>query len=374
MKIQLLSAATAVSGKPTATPYGTITVVAKSNLVASVKASGSITTVAVANLLDGETFTVNDGVNAATTFEFKVTAPHTVTPGNVAVDVTADTTADNVRDRIITAVNGVATLDITAADGGAATVDLTNDLGGAAGNTTSAETVANATFAVTDMEDGVDGETVRIIDGSGNDVTFEFDHDGDGLHSGNTEVDISAATTQEEVRNALKTAIDAVVTAEDLVLTTANISTTGIRLTIAKGLEGVITETVANAGFVVTPKIDRTRGAPLRKGSSVGDGLRTEDEALLLLRSTAGSGTMTCTGKLWGYSRLTTEWHPLGTGAAAADKGLINDGYALGETDADLIQHSEIVKGIVGFDEALLELTAIGGTSTAISAWLVSRR
>lgn len=118
-------------------------------------ATGTITTIAQASLVDTETFTLDDGVNTPTVFEFDV-VPNGVTPGNVVVDVSGDTTADDVRDTIIAAINGVSTLDISAVTGGAATVNLQNDLGGTAGNTTSSETVANAGFIVTNMTGGLD--------------------------------------------------------------------------------------------------------------------------------------------------------------------------------------------------------------------------
>lgn len=120
-------------------------------------ATGSITTVAVASLVDGETFTLDDGVNTPVVFEFDVT-PDGVTPGNVVVDVSGDTTANDVRDTIISVINAVdrSTFTILASDGGAATVDLVNQTGGTVGNTTSAETVVDGTFAVTNMAGGAD--------------------------------------------------------------------------------------------------------------------------------------------------------------------------------------------------------------------------
>jgi len=117
-------------------------------------ATGSITTVATASLVDGETFTLDDGVTAVT-FEFDKT-PDGVTPGNVAIDISALTTADEVRDAIIGAIQGTGGFGITAADGGAATVSLTHIAGGTIGNTTSADTVANAGFIVTNMAGGLD--------------------------------------------------------------------------------------------------------------------------------------------------------------------------------------------------------------------------
>ena len=97
-------------------------------------------------------------------------------------------------------------------------------------------------------------------------------------------------------------------------------------------------------------------------------------EAGLLLYSTAGSGTMTCTARLWGYHPIGEGmWFPMGAGADAT-KGVINATVAMGETAADKIRHMETV-ALPGFVSRLyLEVTAIGGTSTAVTAELVVRR
>lgn len=116
-------------------------------------AVGSITTIVVANLIDGETFTVDDGVNTPIVFEFDDNGVYTA--GNIPVDISAIATANDVRDAIIIAVNGVgATLLMTATNGGAATVTLTQDFGGTHGNTTQTETVADGGFAITNMAGG----------------------------------------------------------------------------------------------------------------------------------------------------------------------------------------------------------------------------
>mgnify|MGYP001570413081 FL=1 len=243
MNIQLLTAATATNGY----------------------ATGSMTTVAKANLVDTETFTLHDGV-ASYVFEFDV-AGNGVTGGRTAVDVSLDTTADQVRDRVITAINGTAIL-ITASSGGAATVSLVNDRFGSVGNTTSAETVADAGFALTDMTGGVAG--VRLRD-----------------------------------------------------------------TTAARELAG--------------------------------------DRGRVVIKSTAGSGTLTATFRLWGKADAVGIWCPLGTGTDA-NKGKLNAAVACGETSADVIAHSEVVEGLECVDSMALEITAIGGTATAVSAWLVARR
>lgn len=97
-------------------------------------------------------------------------------------------------------------------------------------------------------------------------------------------------------------------------------------------------------------------------------------EAALLVYSTAGSGTMTCTCRLWGYHPGPAAWFPLGTGTDGA-KGIINAGSATGETGSDVVRHCEVLSlaGIAG-SRLYLEITAIGGTSTSIEAAIVVRR
>ncbi len=119
----------------------------------TVAATGSITTVAGASLVDAQTFTLDDGINPATVFEFD--SGGGVTGANVAVAFTGGDTATQVRDAIIAAINGVgAGLRITASPGGAAVVSLVNDALGKAGNVTITETVVNAGFIVAGMSGG----------------------------------------------------------------------------------------------------------------------------------------------------------------------------------------------------------------------------
>lgn len=113
--------------------------------------TGTITVVAVASLADGDYFTLNDGVNPAVLFEYDVTGDG-VTGGRTAIDVSALTTATEVRDATISAINGVgALLAITASSGGAATVNLVMDDETAGAATT--ENVADAGFLVTGLSE-----------------------------------------------------------------------------------------------------------------------------------------------------------------------------------------------------------------------------
>ena len=118
--------------------------------VEPVAATGELTTVTGANLVDTETFTLIDADGTTVVFEFDSGGGITA---DVAVSFTGGDSADTVRDSIITAIAG-ATIDITATDGGAATVTLTQDGAGILGNTTIAETVANTGFVATSFTGG----------------------------------------------------------------------------------------------------------------------------------------------------------------------------------------------------------------------------
>lgn len=122
---------------------------------AGVKATGSITVPAGGggSLVDGETFTIDDGVNTPTVFEFD--SGGGVTSPNVAVAFTGGDSQAVVRDTIVSTINGVATLLITAAPGAAGVADLTADNFGTLANNTITETVADAGFLVTGMSSGV---------------------------------------------------------------------------------------------------------------------------------------------------------------------------------------------------------------------------
>ncbi len=151
---------------------GDITIAAAPNNVlnllidgVSAAASGTINVVAGASLVDGETFTLNDGVNTPTVFEFDDDA--SVTAGNVAVAFTGGDTTAQVRDAIIAAIAGVgAGLAITASSGGAAAVHLVNDALGVAGNQSITETVANAGFTVIGMTGGDGNISIPITSGN----------------------------------------------------------------------------------------------------------------------------------------------------------------------------------------------------------------
>ena len=138
---------------------GTCTVGCSTSITAAA-ATGTITPGAGApgDLLDDETFTLNDGTHPAVVFEFDEAASGDgVTTGRIAIAFDVAGTPDALQAAIIAAINGVAdtTLAITAAPGTAVpNVALTNQVPGTAGNQTSGETVANATFMISAMAGG----------------------------------------------------------------------------------------------------------------------------------------------------------------------------------------------------------------------------
>lgn len=122
------------------------------------QAIGHITTIDPANIVDGETFTLNDGVNPAVVFEFEKVGG--VGGGSVAVDITAAVDADDVRDAIVSAVNGAASLAISASPDGSGLVFLQNDNVGTAGNQTIINGVADSGFITQGMSGGLSSGSV----------------------------------------------------------------------------------------------------------------------------------------------------------------------------------------------------------------------
>jgi hypothetical protein len=203
---------------------------------------------------NNETFTVNDGTNPATVFEFKVDSSFVATGGGVeVVDVSADTTADQVAARARTAINSVvAGLTVTALAPSGAVMVLRNDAIGTAGNASNAETVANAGFSLTNMTGGAAGvdnsETFTVRT-----TVFEFKVDSSFSAAGGgvLVVDLTGGTTAAQTATAMRTAINTAA-----IGVTAAGSTTNVALTaVNPGTGGnayQIAEAVADAGFVIS--------------------------------------------------------------------------------------------------------------------------
>jgi len=126
------------------------------------KATGTIQFIAKANLVDGETFVLDDGANPAVTFWINQSGTYTPSGGyddtNIEVDISGDTTAGEVAITGKAAINGITTgLLITGGTITAAELALENDNFGTAGNQAITETVTDAGFTVSGMSGGTDG-------------------------------------------------------------------------------------------------------------------------------------------------------------------------------------------------------------------------
>lgn len=118
------------------------------------KATGRITAIGGALIVDGEQFVLDDGVNPAVTFEFDSNVSVAETPTLRAITFAGTETATAMRALIYAAVNAAPALNITASVSGTTYVDLVNSVGGAEGNVAITETVTNVGFVVTGMTGG----------------------------------------------------------------------------------------------------------------------------------------------------------------------------------------------------------------------------
>lgn len=125
-----------------------------------------------------------------------------------------------------------------------------------------------------------------------------------------------------------------------------------------------------------------TNGQP----SAATDGIQLPSgahRAALLLDSTAGSGTMTVTIRIWGYEPETGKWYPLSVGAASAEgdtaneAGWMNAGNPIVEIDTNELRHYEVIEDLGHFERIYAQVVAIGGTATAVqleALWDWTRR
>jgi hypothetical protein len=98
-------------------------------------------------------------------------------------------------------------------------------------------------------------------------------------------------------------------------------------------------------------------------------GIAEATTATVLVTGT-GTGALSVTLKIWGYSPVSGEWHPLGTATSDANRGRLNEQNAIGGTNT--IRHAELVQGLGAFTRFYLEVVAISGTECAVDAWLVA--
>ena len=137
-------------------------------------------------------------------------------------------------------------------------------------------------------------------------------------------------------------------------------------------------ELLASVTAENSPPSSLTSGVAVDQIVSAFGGIIPDDLTLLLV-STAGSATMSCSARLWmkfgTLAGLTVigAWAPAGVGTGAA-KGLINAGASIDETGVDMLRHAEPVGLVAHAERVFIEITAIGGTDTAVRVFLVGRR
>jgi hypothetical protein len=104
--------------------------------------------------------------------------------------------------------------------------------------------------------------------------------------------------------------------------------------------------------------------------SALGAYGKIPDKIRVAVASTAGSGTMTVTLRVW--LRAANIWFrakDLNASSAAPHTAV-----AIAETSADAIQYSEEVTGIACADRIFLEIVAIAGTLTAVTGYALVGR
>ena len=128
-------------------------------------ARGSITVVPTAQLVAGQVVVIDDNEGNVDTFEFRP-AGGAPSGGNIAVDLTGLTTADQVRDAFIAAHTGSGTTNITLSVGGSALVSAVHGTAGGVGNVAITHTVTDPGFAVVGMRGGGYSIVLTNLNGS----------------------------------------------------------------------------------------------------------------------------------------------------------------------------------------------------------------
>ena len=130
---------------------------ASCTVVQNAHATGLILPANGADTVDGDTFTIDDGINPPVTFEFT-----NATPQGTNVKIGPFNNGDTntaMRTKIVTAINGVAgTLLVTAANSTGALISLTHDRATTLGNQAIDEQVSSPNFHVFGMSGGQAGD------------------------------------------------------------------------------------------------------------------------------------------------------------------------------------------------------------------------
>lgn len=246
---------------------------------------------------------------------------------------------------------------------------------------------ATGTITVVAVASLADGDYFTIIDSKGRTWVFEYDVTGDGVTAGRVQVNVSTDTTATHVRDRTITAINAATAVEggvtEAIDITAAIGGSAVINLRAKspGTVGnrTITENVANAGFTVSGMsgaIDALTSYAAESAVLIPrpkQGYLTDTALLEFYTVAAASVTQTLSARVWGRSRGTGEFYPLGIGVSA-NRGLINDGITIDELGTDDIHHAEPLDLTDDLDALFIQIVTLGGTGTLLDCWLTSGR
>ncbi len=95
------------------------------------------------------------------------------------------------------------------------------------------------------------------------------------------------------------------------------------------------------------------------------------DAGIILVNSTAGSGTMDVTVRIWCYSYLNFTWHPMGSDdTTVTNRGMLNDKFKIEEDIADKLAHTEPIIYLSGFDRIYAQIVAVNNAT--VDVWLNS--
>lgn len=136
---------------------------------------------------------------------------------------------------------------------------------------------------------------------------------------------------------------------------------------------GAKVETIKDETFTIELLASATAANGAPSGASAGidcNALRRgsiPDAIRVGINSTAGSGTMTVSLRLWQYSGEV--WFV--AQALAADPATPYTAGTIPETSTDSIAYSEWVYGLSGAARLYLEIVAIAGTDTAVTGYAI---
>jgi hypothetical protein len=341
---------------------------ASASVPTAVAATGTIVTVPGADLVDGDTFTIGDGAGGTVTFEFSSGAA--VTFGHSRIGFTSSDSPAQVKNSVITAVNG-ASLAVTASSAGFAVVSLVNDTADSTGNVPITETVSDPGFTVLGMSGGggtddgtaaatavgtiftvrgaylVDGDTFTIGDGAGGMATFEFSSRTVTL--GHVRVGFTSSDSAAQVKSSVITAVNGA----SLAVTASSAGSAAVSLvndTAGPAGNVPITETVSDPAFTVLgmaggrDAVDHAppADAPVVTGTTGSNGWYSSDVSVAWNWSDTGSGvdSANCT-----QSSITS-----GDGASVVTSSSCRDlaGNSASDSRTFLIDQSPPVVAVTG--------------------------